>query len=196
MKSIRQSSHQPAANQFDRDKNGKYGRTVGRISFFALMCFLFACSSQRQTSQPASSSELPQTFRAASSGGLLTDADFKNKTPVQLAAYIFENHGCKNCHTLGAGGKLGFTDRGKRVATNFEGCIRLLTAMNVIAQLEEKNRSAEDKARALRFQQYGCATCHQITPGKLGLTEYGSKLASLHLACTDVERIVAADRPQ
>ena len=91
---------------------------------------------------------------------------------------------------------MGFTDRGKQVGKNFEGCVRLLTAMNVIAQVEEKNRTAEDKQRAARFEEYGCSTCHQITPGKLGLTEYGRKLASLHLACTDVERIVASNRQQ
>lgn len=195
MKSSRRSPHQPSAIQFERVREAKCGRIVGRISVFAFICILFACSTQKQMSQSVSSGA-SQGSQPTSSGVLLTDADFKSKTPDQLAAYIFEHHGCKNCHTLGAGGKMGFTDRGKRVARNFEGCIRLLTAMNVIAQLEEKNRTAEDKARAARFQEYGCATCHQITPGKLGLTEYGAKLASLHLACTDVERIIAANRPQ
>lgn len=117
--------------------------------------------------------------------------DMSGKTPDQLAAYVFEHHRCNSCHTLGQDGKLGFTDRGKEVGKNFEGCISLLTSMNVIAQVKPANRTAEEKEKAARFQEFGCTTCHQITPGKLGLTEYGKKLKSLHMACTDVEKILA-----
>jgi molybdopterin converting factor small subunit len=99
--------------------------------------------------------------------------------------------GSSTCHTMGASGKLGFDDRGKEVGKNFEGCISLLTSMNVIAQLKPVNRTAEEKHKAARFQEFGCTTCHQIVPGKLGLTDYGKKLKTLHLACTDVERILA-----
>lgn len=118
-------------------------------------------------------------------------ADLSSKSPDELAAYVFEHHHCNSCHTLGQGGKLGFTDRGKEVGKNFEGCISLLTSMNVIAQTKPANRSAEEKQKAARFQQFGCTTCHQIVPGKLGLTEYGTKLKSLHMACTDVEKILS-----
>jgi len=91
-----------------------------------------------------------------------------------------------------AGGKLGFNDRGKEVGKNFEGCISLLT-------FDERHRPGEageiallkKKPKAERFQQFGCTTCHQIVPGKLGLTEYGKKLKSMHMACTDVEKILA-----
>jgi hypothetical protein len=117
--------------------------------------------------------------------------DMSGKTPDELAAYVFERHRCNNCHTLGQGGKLGFTDRGKEVGKGFEGCISLLTSMNVIAQVKTANRTAEEKQKAARFQEFGCTTCHQITPGKMGLTEYGKKLKSLHMACTDVEKILA-----
>jgi cytochrome c551/c552 len=119
------------------------------------------------------------------------EAELSGKSPDELAAYVFEHHGCNSCHTLGHGGKLGFTDRGKEVGKNFEGCISLLTSMNVIAQTKVANRTAEEKQKAARFQQFGCTTCHQIVPGKLGLTEYGKKLKSLHMACTDVEKILA-----
>jgi cytochrome c2 len=117
--------------------------------------------------------------------------DMTGKTPDELAAYVFERHRCNTCHTLGQGGKLGFTDRGKEVGKNFEGCISLLTSMNVIAQVKPANRTEEEKQKAARFQEFGCTTCHQITPGKMGLTEYGKKLKSLHMACTDVEQILA-----
>jgi cytochrome c551/c552 len=121
----------------------------------------------------------------------VSEADLANKSPDELAAYIFDHHGCKGCHTLGKGGKLGFTAHGKEIGKNFEGCISMLTAMNVIAQVKEENRTPDEKQRAAKFEQYGCTTCHQIIPGKLGLTQYGSKLASLHLACTDVQRLLS-----
>jgi hypothetical protein len=66
--------------------------------------------------------------------------------------------------------------------------------MNVIAQVKPGDRSAEEKQKAARFQEFGCTTCHQITPGKLGLTSYGTRLKSLHMACTDVEKILAQQR--
>ena len=132
-------------------------------------------------------------FQGQSTHGANTqeDVDLSGKTPNELAAYIFEHHHCNGCHTTGAGGKLGFNDRGKEVGKNFEGCISLLTSMNVIAQVQPANRTVEEKHKAARFQQFGCTTCHQIVPGKLGLTEYGKKLKSMHMACTDVEKILA-----
>jgi len=109
----------------------------------------------------------------------------------ELANYVFSHHGCSNCHTLGKAGKLGFTPRGKEASNNFEGCISLLTAMNVIAQTKPENRTAKEKEQTARFIEFGCTTCHQITPGKLGLTSYGVKLKSLHMACTDVVKVLA-----
>jgi hypothetical protein len=119
------------------------------------------------------------------------DANLSGKSPDELAAYIFEHHHCDNCHTIGAGGKLGFNERGKEVGKGFEGCISLLTSMNVIAQVKPANRTDDEKHKVARFEQFGCTTCHQIVPGKLGLTSYGQKLKSMHMACTDVERIIA-----
>jgi len=119
------------------------------------------------------------------------DANLSGKSPDELAAYIFEHHHCDNCHTIGAGGKLGFNERGKEVGKGFEGCISLLTSMNVIAQVKPTNRTDDEKHKVARFEQFGCTTCHQIVPGKLGLTSYGQKLKSMHMACTDVERIIA-----
>ncbi|HKN34601.1 MAG TPA: hypothetical protein VJX16_15290 [Terriglobales bacterium] len=122
----------------------------------------------------------------------LTDAQMAKMNSDQLAHYIFQNHGCKDCHTLGSGGKLGFTEQGKQIGKGFEGCISLLTSMNVIAQTKESVRTSDDKHQVARFHRFGCSECHQITPGKLGLTAYGAKLKSLHLACTEVERILSS----
>jgi cytochrome c551/c552 len=121
-------------------------------------------------------------------------ADLSHMSSTQLANYVFENHGCKSCHTMGKYEKFGFTERGKEVGKNFEGCISLLTAMNVIAQTTPADRTKTEKQKAARFQEFGCTTCHQITPGKLGLTNYGRRLKSMHMACTDVEKIIASDK--
>ena len=114
------------------------------------------------------------------------------KSDKELAQYVFDNHGCKSCHTVGENGKLGFTERGKNLTNGFEGCIRMLTAMNVIAQVDPNQRSGDQKVKAQRFEEFGCTLCHQIVPGKMGLTNLGMKLNHLHLGCVDVEKKVAS----
>jgi len=112
-----------------------------------------------------------------------------------LANYVFQQHGCKNCHTLGKAAKLGLTDQGIEVGKNYEGCVSLLTSMNLIAQLKDAERTSAQKKTAARFQEFGCTTCHQIVaPGKMGLTSYGVKLKSMHMACTDVEKLLSQQR--
>jgi cytochrome c551/c552 len=155
-----------------------------------VLCSALLFSQSKPISQPAQSSKASP----AASPNMLTDAQMSKMSSDELAHYVFEHHGCNNCHTLGANGKLGFTERGKQVGKGFEGCISLLTSMNVIAQVKPGDRSAAEKQKAARFQEFGCTTCHQITPGKLGLTGYGTKLKSLHMACTDVENILAQQR--
>jgi hypothetical protein len=130
-----------------------------------------------------------QTQRAT--GAVLDKMIAAKKSQKELAQYVFDNHGCINCHTVGENGKLGFTARGKQLTNGFEGCIRTLTAMNVIAQVPANQRSADQKIRAQRFDEFGCSLCHQIVPGKMGLTGLGAKLSYLHLGCVDVEKQLA-----
>jgi len=93
-----------------------------------------------------------------------------------LAKYVFQQHGCKNCHTLGTNGKLGLTERGMEVGKNYEGCVSLLTSMNLIAQLKDAERSNADKKTAARFQEYGCTACHpNCHAGKNGAYQLRSK---------------------
>jgi parallel beta-helix repeat protein len=115
-----------------------------------------------------------------------------NKSSRELAQYVFDTHGCKSCHTMGSDGKLGFTAKGKERAQGFEGCISMLTAMTVIVQVPEEKRSSQQRQKAARFQEFGCTACHQLTPGKLSLTEVGAKLSHLHLGCVEVEKLVAS----
>ena len=114
------------------------------------------------------------------------------KSNQELAQYVFDTHGCKNCHTVGHDGKLGFTKKGEEQAQGFEGCISTLKAMSIIAKVPGDQRSPTQRRRAERFAEFGCATCHKLTPGKLGLTEVGAKLGHMHLGCVEVEKLVAS----
>jgi len=125
--------------------------------------------------------------RAAAASTALSENQMAQMSSGALTKYLFENQGCKTCHSVTSDGRLGFTDRGKGLARGFEGCTGLLTAMNVIAQVPPASRTTDEKAEAARFQQFGCATCHQITPGTMGLTKYAGKLKSLHVLCTDIQ---------
>lgn len=90
---------------------------------------------------------------------------------------------------LGNAGRFGLTERGIEVGKNYEGCVSLLTSMNLMALRKDAERSSADK------KKFGCTTCHQIvTPGRMGLTSYGAKLKSMHMACTDVEKLLSQHR--
>jgi cytochrome c551/c552 len=156
----------------------------------------FSSASLFSQSKPTSqTTPPPKATSSGSSTKTLTDAQMLQMNTDDLAKYVFEQHGCKNCHTLGKAGRLGLTERGMEVGKNYEGCVSLLTSMNLIAQLKDAERSPADKKTAARFQEFGCTTCHQIvTPGKMGLTSYGAKLKSMHIACTDVEKILSQRR--
>lgn len=135
----------------------------------------------------ASLSLLSRSGVAAASADTLSDAQIAHMTSGALAKYVFDNQGCRSCHTVSTDGKLGFTERGKQRSKGFEGCISLLSSMNVIAQVPVVSRTADEKAAAARFQEFGCASCHQIVPGTMGLTKYAPKLKSLHLICTEIQ---------
>jgi len=168
-------------------------RTLAILSILACSFGLAAFSSAGLTNISAAATAIQHSAHEQSHNNAKSqeDANLSGKSPDELAVYIFEHHHCDNCHTIGAGGKLGFNERGKEVGKGFEGCISLLTSMNVIAQVKPTNRTDDEKHKVARFEQFGCTTCHQIVPGKLGLTSYGQKLKSMHMACTDVERIIA-----
>jgi cytochrome c2 len=153
---------------------------LSHAALFAGIVFSLSQSAAAQT-RPA-----PQQ-----TGATLDRMIAARKSQQELAQYVFDTHGCKSCHTIGQDGKLGFTAKGKERAQGFEGCIRMLTAMTVIVQVPADKRSPQQRQKAERFQEFGCTACHQLTPGKLGLTEVGAKLAHLHLGCVDVEKFVA-----
>jgi|HubBroStandDraft_6_1064221.scaffolds.fasta_scaffold663942_2 cytochrome c551/c552 len=163
--------------------------TKAVITCFIFGCCLMVCSSSLllwSSAPPAPAQAQTNTKNE------ISEAEMSRMNSDQLAKYVFDHHGCSGCHTLGANGKLGYTERGKQVGKGFIGCVSLLTSMNMIAQVEPANRTTEEKEKAAKFSEFGCTTCHQITPGELGLTSYGAKLKSFHMACTDVERILSS----
>jgi hypothetical protein len=150
-----------------------------------------------RTTALAQSNQTPRSFALSQPSAQQTTATLDRmiaagKSNQELAQYVFDTHGCKNCHTVGHDGKLGFTATGKERAQGFEGCINMLTAMTVIVQAPEDKRSPQQRQRAERFKEFGCVACHNLTPGKLGLTEVGAKLAHLHLGCVDVEKLTSS----
>ena len=112
-------------------------------------------------------------------------------SPQELAAYLFDTHGCKNCHTAGKDGKLGLTKRGEERAQGFQGCVATLKAMTVIAKVAANQRSATQRQRVEQFEEFGCVTCHKVAGGTVGLTAVGAKLARMHLGCVGVEKVLA-----
>jgi cytochrome c551/c552 len=129
-----------------------------------------------------------------SDAATLDKMNAEHKSQKEIAQYVFDSHGCDSCHTAGKDGKLGFNARGQATGKDFEGCTRLLSTMNLVAQVPNGQRTPEQKQKAARFEEFGCTYCHQITPGKLGFTAVGSKLSHMHLGCVQVEQNVASGK--
>jgi hypothetical protein len=163
---------------------------LGRTVLLAILGFSLSQTIARgQTSQGSSSA--PSRVVAQQTANKLDQMIASDASPKELAQYLFETHGCKSCHTIGHNSKLNFTAKGKGRAQGFEGCIRMLAAMTVVVQLPENKRSSQQRQEAAHFDEFGCTACHKLTPGKLGLTEVGAKLAHLHLGCVEIERLTS-----
>lgn len=167
-------------------------RTLTCLVVWAAFSSASLFSQSRPTSQ---TTPPPKATSSGSSAKTLTEAQMSQMSSDDLAKYVFQQHGCKNCHTLGKAGRLGLTEQGMGVGKNYEGCVSMLTSMSLVAQVKEAERSVADKKTAARFQEFGCTTCHQVVPpGRMGLTSYGAKLKSMHMACTDVEKLLSQQR--
>jgi cytochrome c2 len=159
-------------------------KLVATAFFFVFA--LVSCSQRVEQSKTAA----PADVKPAPSSRTLDEQAVAGKSPHEVAGYVFATYDCNSCHTLGKEGKFGFTARGEQLRSNSEGCVSLLTSMSVIAHVNESDRTAEQKVKAAHFNEYGCTMCHQVTPGHLGLTETGGKLASLHMSCSEVQRLL------
>ena len=159
------------------------------LMFAALV--LSVCVGAAPAPQNGDVQRADKTQPSAASSAALDRMIATGKSQRELAQYLFDTHGCKGCHAISNDGKLGFTRKGKERAQGFEGCVSTLKAMSIIAKVPEDQRSATQRQRAERFEEFGCATCHKLTPGKMELTALGAKLAHLHLGCVEVEKLLA-----
>jgi hypothetical protein len=107
------------------------------------------------------------------------------KDPLAVAGFVLDKYNCNKCHALDEKGKLTLTSEAQPLGEGFRGCIPLLAEMNVVNLIPESDRTAEQRQKAAEFQQFGCAFCHRITPGKMGLTDIGDKLGSFHQGCNE-----------
>jgi len=172
-------------------------RTQRAAKLIAVACFvavaaLASCSRRQQEQSKAGATADAKTADAKplKTSRTLDERDVAGKSPHEVASFVFASYDCNSCHTLAGDGKFGFTSRGEQLRAGSEGCVSLLTSMSVIAHVNEADRTREQKVKAAHFDEYGCTMCHQVAPGHLGLTDTGSKLASLHMSCSEVQRIL------
>jgi cytochrome c551/c552 len=135
-------------------------------------------------SKPAPPQDSQKVSAPPASSKTLSDAEMARMSSADLTSYVFNHDGCTNCHTLAAHGKLGYTERGQQLAKGFEGCISMLTSMNLIAQTAPAYRTPDEKKEIGKFQEFGCTTCHQFSEGATSITKLGAKLTPMHLSCT------------
>jgi cytochrome c551/c552 len=184
------------------------GRVAGIVAALILLCLSWAAGMRRWRRLPtvasgglllaallysivirASAQSHPTAQQTSAEIDRMTLA---HKGRQELAQYVFDTQGCKSCHKLGQGGKLGFTSRGQRVARDFEGCIRLLTDVSATTKVADGRRSEQQQHKVAQFQEFGCTFCHQVKPGGLDMSPVGAKLSGLHLGCVDIERTLAS----
>jgi parallel beta-helix repeat protein len=179
-------------------QSGSRGKCVRIALNGAILLALIGLKGLSQTTTPAQASETARPSASSQISAQQKQAKLDQMIAAgasskELAQYFSETHGCKNCHTTGHEGKLGFTAKGKEGAQGFEGCISTLKAMSIIAKVPEDQRSVTQRQRVQRFEEFGCATCHKVTPAKMELTAVGAKLAHLHLGCVEVEKLLATN---
>jgi hypothetical protein len=160
-----------------RGEKVKTERKTMRLAVILVCITVAAISCARKPSNP-SVATLPAD---------LTDS---NKSPVEKAHYVYSNYHCDGCHTLSTEGKFGYTARGEELRKGEEGCVGLLTSMGVIAHIPDSSRSVTQKVKAEHFTEFGCSVCHKVEPGKMGLTPTGEELATLHMSCPEVEKLL------
>ena len=108
-----------------------------------------------------------------------------------MADYVFKTYECSGCHVPTAKGEAGFTARGEQAKQGFVGCVRLLTTINGTLGTDTANWTADEQHKHAQFKEFGCTFCHEPAPGKMGFTELGQKLGSLHLGCPEVHTVAS-----
>jgi hypothetical protein len=154
-----------------RRTNGNRRRsTLTCLAIWAALSSAWSFSQSKSTSQPTPA---PKAISSGSTTKTLTDTQMSRMSSDELANYVFQHHGCKNCHTLGKAGKLGLTEQGMEVGKNYEGCVSLLTSMNLIAQLKDADLTKEDGRPVSRVRLHHVSSNSRA--GKNGAHQLRSK---------------------
>lgn len=119
----------------------------------------------------------------------LLEYDTEGKTPLQIATWLYENHGCATCHVLTPQG-FGLTPHGTTMATQFEGCIGMMTTMRQTLTIPESQWNEKQKKVRANFAQFGCTVCHQVGAQSISLTKVGAKARMLHMSCPGVMSVL------
>ena len=117
----------------------------------------------------------------------LLEYDTEEKSPREIAKWIYDNHGCVVCHTLTNTGLFGLTPQGQARAEDFEGCPGMLRTVWETLVIAEEEWSQRQRRVRHDFADFGCALCHEVGPTGVGLTEIGAKAALLHMSCSEVD---------
>ncbi len=117
----------------------------------------------------------------------LLEYDTEEKSPREIAKWIYDNHGCVVCHTLTNTGLFGLTPQGQARAEDFEGCPGMLRTVWETLVIAEEEWSQRQRRVRRDFADFGCALCHEVGPTGVGLTEIGAKAALLHMSCSEVD---------
>jgi hypothetical protein len=110
--------------------------------------------------------------------------------PHRLAAQVFKEHNCGNCHTLTSKGAFGYTAHGRAIKQQQLGCVDLLTEMTRLTSVPQERWTSNQQAKVHDFHDFGCTQCHQMTSHGMEMTELGTKLRSAHLSCPEVEKVL------
>jgi len=138
---------------------------------------------------PRGAEQRSLSIQAGQSASLL-EYDAEGKIGGEIARWIYDNHGCVECHTLTQSGLFGLTPQGEMMAVDFQGCPGLLTS--VWETLTTTHEEWTPKQRQVReeFVRFGCTVCHQVGPTGVGLTEIGARASLLHMSCSEVDAIL------
>ncbi|MDA2933217.1 hypothetical protein MYX82_02625 [Acidobacteria bacterium AH-259-D05] len=116
----------------------------------------------------------------------LLQYDTEGKSPREIARWIYDNHGCVECHTLTDTGSFGLTPQGQALAEDFEGCPGMLrTVWETLTIPEEEWTQRQRKVRG-DFVRFGCTVCHGVGREGFGLTSIGARASLLHMSCSEV----------
>ncbi len=120
----------------------------------------------------------------------LMEYDAEGKSGGEIAKWIYDNHGCAECHTLTQTGLFGLTPQGETMALDFQGCPGLLTSVWETLTIAQQEWTAKQRQVREEFVRFGCTACHQVGPTGVGLTEIGARASLLHMSCSEVDSIL------